>query len=210
MSTLTTDSAGPRDVGLATIATAWAIAAIGSLIVNLVVYAIAHSVVDVPTKFQPLASPFFVVLYSILGTLGAALVFALTRSLSRRSAGTFRLGLALAVLVLTLLTIITATPVILLLVTGLIGAVVTYLLVRPYAQRPLAAFQIVAVVMLVISFVLPLDLVVGPFASQFRDAWAANGRLALTLLVMHILTGVITIGAITVWMRRAGLQGLGD
>lgn len=210
MSSVTNDSPRERQIGFPLIAGAWAVAAVGSLIVNLVVFAIAHSVVTVPAKFQPLASPAFVVLYTILGTLGATLVFGLTLWLSSRSAGTFRLGLALAVLVLTLLTIVTATPIVVLLISGLLGAAVTYALVGAYSKQPLAAFQIVAVIMLLISFVLPLDTVVGPFSSAFRDAWDASGRLAATLIVMHIATGAITIGAITGLMRRAGMQGLGD
>src|SRR5947207_11524601 len=173
MSTLISDAPADRPVGFTSLASAWGIALVGSLVVNLVVYAVVRAVVNVPTKFQPLASPTFVVAYTVLGTLGAALVLGLTLRLARRSASTFRLGLALAVLVLTLLTIVTTTPIAVLLIVGLIGAAVTYAVVGSYAERPLAAFQVVAVVMLLISFVLPLDLVAGPFASQYRDAWEA-------------------------------------
>src|SRR5579859_6614531 len=140
MSSLTSDSRGDLAVGFSRLAGAWAAAAVGAMVVNLVIFAIAHAAITISPKFAPLASPAYVVIYTLLGSLGAVLIFALALRLSRASLTSFRLGLAAAVLVAALLAIVTATPIAVLLAAGLIGAVATFLLVAPHWKRPLAAF----------------------------------------------------------------------
>jgi hypothetical protein len=118
MSTLTADSPRPRRAGLARLAAAWLVAASASTAANLVLFALAHALLTVPASFQPLRTPLFVVGYTLLGTLGAALLLGLALSLSGRPPVAYRLGLAAAVLAGTLGAVVTTTPLALLLVAG--------------------------------------------------------------------------------------------
>jgi hypothetical protein len=62
---------------------------VAALVANLVIWAIAQAVSDVPDRFTPL-QPGTVVFFTVLGVAGAAGLLALLRSRSADPAGTFR------------------------------------------------------------------------------------------------------------------------
>ncbi len=210
MSSVTAVPSQQARFGFGAAAGAWGAAAGVALVVNLVFYALAHAVLGVPAKFQPLASPFFVVVYTVFGTLLATAMFALVLRLSRRSPTVFRSWVAAAVFVIGLTAFLLgpagSLPVVLL--TSVVAAVLAFILVGGVATRPLAAFQLLAILMLLVSFVFPLNMLVGPAASFVQSVWDPNGAMVATLMVMHVVTAVAVVGAITIAMQRAGLEGL--
>jgi Na+/proline symporter len=63
-------------------ATAIAVAAVGSMVVNAVIAAIARGPLDVSSEFQPLTAPVFL-MWTLIGTVVGGLVW---RAITRRSA----------------------------------------------------------------------------------------------------------------------------
>jgi hypothetical protein len=117
----------------------------GRLIVNLLLYALAHVAFGVPAKFQPLASPFFVAAYTVFGTLPATAMLRRSSGFSRQSPGVFRCQVAAAVFFISLTALLLgpagSLPVVL--VAGVGAAVLAFSLVGNVATPPLAAFQLV-------------------------------------------------------------------
>jgi len=185
------------------IAGAWTISAAGSLSVNLVLYWVAHVVLAVPDRFQPLSGPVFVAAYTLLGTLGAALTLVLLTVINRCSLTVFRWSLAVAVFVLTLSAFIlgTVAPIPILAVVGLAAGAVFLSLAGHLWRRPLRAFQTVAGFMLLVSFVPDLSLLVGPAADRVARVWGPTPELVATLVAMHLCTALITIGTLTAFLR---------
>ena len=70
-------------------------------------------------------------------------------------------------------------------VADAVGATVVFALLARFTRRPVTIFRIVAVVVLLLSFVTPLALPGAPLS------------LVLTLELMHVLAAVIIVGVLT-------------
>lgn len=197
-------------IGFRGVARAWALAAGGSLIVNLVLFAVAHALFTVPARFQPLASPVFVVTYTLLGTLGAALTLGILLVLSTRALRAFRSWFAATAFVLALgvfaLGMVAPLPILALL--GLVIAVALYAFAGRLWRRPTAAFVTVAALMLLVSFVPDLSMLVGPVAPLVQRAWGPTPELVGTLMAMHVCTGLVVVGAVIWVLRRPVAEGV--
>lgn len=77
------------------------LAIIGSVVVNVLIHTLAVSVLPISPHFFQLQGPIYIV-FTIIGTIGAVLVFALVSRLSRRPIRLFRI-IATIVLVLSLI-----------------------------------------------------------------------------------------------------------
>ncbi len=75
---------------------------VGSVIVNVLIRLIAFAIIPIPTGFFQLQTPAPVIAFTIFGTLGASIVFALINRFARNPMRLFRI-VALVVLVLTLI-----------------------------------------------------------------------------------------------------------
>lgn len=197
-------------IGVRGVAGAWALAAGGSLIVNLILFALAHALFTVPVRFQPLASPIFVVTYTLLGTLGAALTLGILLVLSTRSLRAFRWGLAVTAFVLALgaFALGTVAPLPILALLGLAIAAALFVVAGRLWRRPTAAFVTVAALMLLVSFVPDLSMLVGPVAPLVLRAWGPTPELVGTLMAMHVCTGLVVVGAVTWVLRRPRPEGI--
>ncbi len=205
MSTMAARSSPVDRVGFRWLATSWLVALAGSLVANLVIYVVARALLNPPAKFMPLATPLWLVVFTVLGTIGAALTFGLVLRLARASLGVFRWATAGLVFVLALLadTIGTGlTSPIWLLAAGVVAAVLVVLLAPRLHEDPVRGFQVIGGIMLLVSLLPPLALLVGPSASQVADQWAATPPLVIALMVMHVVTAVITIGLLTIPILR--------
>jgi hypothetical protein len=85
---------------------------------------------------------------------------------------------------------ITLGPVIFASVVGAVGAVVIFAIVTLLARRrPIQTFNIVAAVALVLSFYTPFTIPEAPVA------------MVATLLLMHVVAGVVIVGVLTTLVR---------
>ena len=113
------------------------IAIVGSVIVNTVIRAIALALLPIPAGFIQLQMPPIIIAFTIFGTIGATIVFAL---------------------------------------------------INRFARNPIRLFRIVALVVLVLTLIPDLLLLSSPTANLVSVA---------TLMVMHVVTCLICIGAFT-------------
>ncbi len=75
---------------------------VGSVIVNVLIRIIAFAILPIPAGFFQLQTPAPIIAFTIFGTLGASIVFALMNRFARNPMRLFRI-VALVVLVLTLI-----------------------------------------------------------------------------------------------------------
>lgn len=76
-------------------------------------------------------------------------------------------------------------------VIGAVGAAVAFAVIGLFARRPIGLFRIVAVVVLVLSFVTPLTIPGAPLA------------MVLSMEVMHVVAWAVIVGLLTTMVRRA-------
>jgi len=113
------------------------LAIIGSVLVNTLLRILALALLPIPAGFIQLQIPMLIVVFTVIGTLGAFIVFAL---------------------------------------------------INRFARNPLRLFRVVASVVLVLTFIPDLLLLSSP---------TANLASVATLIVMHIATYLVCVGAFT-------------
>ena len=90
------------------------------------------------------------------------------------------------------LPMLTPPPIVVFTLVGLVGATIVFLLLRRFTKNPVRIFQIVAAVMLVLSFI-PDFLLLGSTATG--SLWLTVGAL----LLMHIVAAAVVVWALTVY-----------
>lgn len=75
-------------------------------------------------------------------------------------------------------------------VVGAIGAAIVFASIGSFARRPVRLFRIVAVVVLVLSFAMPLTIPGAPVA------------MVLSMEVMHVVAWAVIVGLLTTLARR--------
>jgi hypothetical protein len=180
------------------IAAGTAVALVASIVVNTVVAALARATSPALAAFSPLA-PVRVAVLTGLGVAAGAGSLALVRWLAGRSPLAFRLGLAALGLVLPLGLVALGTLRLLpfLVVAGLAVAGGLFATAPGLRGRPLAAFQVVAAAMLVLSFVPDASLLVGPLAPFWAAFFHPTVPGVLVLALLHALAAVTTVGCLT-------------
>jgi hypothetical protein len=86
---------------------------------------------------------------------------------------------------------LTATPVVVSSVVGAIGAAIVFAIIGLFARRPVRLFRIIAIVVLVLSFAMPLTIPGEPIA------------MILSLEVMHVAAWAVIVGLLTTMARQA-------
>src|SRR5580658_6785546 len=78
-------------------------------------------------------------------------------------------------------------------VAGVVGATIVYALMRRWLVAPNRAFVALAIVVLLLSFI-PDYLIIGQTTGRFAGG---NGGSALVLMLMHVVTAIIVVRALT-------------
>lgn len=78
--------------------------------------------------------------------------------------------------------------------------VVVFAIIARFARRPIRLFRVVAAVALVLSFAFPL--LAGSGAMQVPGATTPNGSTVATMLVMHIVAALVSVGLVTTLARK--------
>ena len=78
-------------------------------------------------------------------------------------------------------------------VAGVVGATIVYALMRRWLVAPNRAFVALAIVVLLLSFI-PDYLIIGQTTGRFAGG---NGGSALVLMLMHVVTAIIVVWALT-------------
>ncbi len=85
---------------------------------------------------------------------------------------------------------LTVAPVAVSSVVGAIGAAIVFAIIGLFARRPVRLFRIVATVVLVLSFAMPLTIPGAPVA------------MILSLEVMHVVAWAVIVGLLTTMARQ--------
>jgi len=82
---------------------------------------------------------------------------------------------------------------------GVLGAVLVFAILRRFARRPVRIFRVVAVIVLVLSFVPDLWLLAARDRLPFPGATLQS---VATLMFMHVVAAAIAVGMLTTTGRR--------
>lgn len=91
-------------------------------------------------------------------------------------------------------------------IVGAFGALVVYSALWRFARRPIRAFLVIAVLVLVASYVLPILPIVNPLP-RFEGV---NWGIAFTLMFMHTVTAVIIVASLVAYGNKTGINSRGD
>jgi hypothetical protein len=180
------------------IAVGAAVALGASIVLNTAAAALARAASPALRAFLPLA-PGRVAVLTGLGVAAGVASLALVRWLAGRGPLAFRLGLAGLGLALPLGLVALGTPRLLpfLVVAGLAVAAGLFAVAPRLRERPLAAFQVLAGTMLVLSFVPDGSLLVGPLAPFLGAFFHPTVPAVLVLALLHTLAAATTVGFLT-------------
>ena len=90
---------------------------------------------------------------------------------------------------------LTVAPVVVSSVVGAIGAAIVFAIIGLFVRRPVRLFRIVATVVLVLSFAMPLTIPGAPVA------------MILSLEVMHVAAWAVIVGLLTTMTRQRNAAG---
>lgn len=91
-------------------------------------------------------------------------------------------------------------PIVIMTVVGTTLALLAFAVVQRFAARPLRAFQIVAVVALLVSLIPNVGLLAGdPAQEELQDA---TGPAVIGLMLMHVIVASLVIGVLTRRLAR--------
>lgn len=79
----------------------------------------------------------------------------------------------------------------------LLVALLVFMLVSRFAQRPIRFYRILALIVLCVSFLSPVMALVGVFPAS-----GMNMHIFWTMIVMHIVSAVIVVGLLTTMTRE--------
>ena len=172
-----------------------------SLAANLALRAVALGPLQVALQFHPLAGLQLVIVNTTLGVIGALATYALVSWLSTQSQRMFRWAITGAVLFLSLGTFLVLGSVLTLL-AGTAGAILANLAAPGLRKRPLQMFQVLAAIILIVSFVPDLTLMTGLAPTAVVQSGHVTPAAVGTLMTMHLTTAAIAVGALSI--RAAG------
>jgi len=171
-----------------------------SLAANLALRALALGPLQVAPQFHPLAGPQLVIMNTTLGVMGALATYALVSWLSTQSQRMFRWLITGAVLFLSLGTFLVLGSVLTVLAGGA-GAILANLAAPRLRKRSLQMFQVLAAIMLIVSFVPDLTLMTGLAPTVVVQSGHVTPAAVGMLMTMHLTTATIAVGALS--MRAA-------
>jgi len=201
MSTAATIAPSPDRVSVARLAWAGPPVLLVSLAANLALRAVALGPLGVAPQFRPLAGPQLVIMNTTLGVMGALATYALVSWLSTQSRRMFRWLITGAVLFLSLGTFLVLGSVLTLL-AGAAGAILANLAAPGFHRRPLQMFQVLAAIMLIVSFVPDLTLMTGLAPTVVVQSGHVTPAAVGMLMTMHLTTAASAVGALSI--RAAG------
>ena len=196
MSTAATVAASRDRLALARLAWAGPSVLVVSLAANLALRAVAIGPLQVAPQFRPLAGPQLVIMNTTLGVVAALATYALVGWLSARSRATFRWVSTGAVLSLSLGTFLVLGSVMTML-AGAAGTILANLAAPGLQRRPLQMFQVLAAIMLIVSFVPDLTLMTKLAPAVVIHSWHVTPAAVFTLMTMHLTTAAIAVGVLS-------------